>query len=111
MIATLGITACFVVNAASYVPFIGVALWILPRWTPSPAAGAKSTRPMTLGLRDVLRQRQVRDALLTVFTTALLCMAVLTFTPVLVQAVFRATAVHFSAALAAPTSLRRLPRS
>ena len=56
---------------------------------------------MKVELRDVLRQQHMRDALLTVFATALLCMPLLTFTPVLVQAVFRGSAVHFSAALAA----------
>jgi predicted MFS family arabinose efflux permease len=101
LISTVGITACFVVNAASYVPFIGVALWILPRWTPTPSVGAKPTRPTIVGLRDVLRQTQVRHALLTVFGSALLCTPLLTFTPVLVQAVFRESAGHFSAALAA----------
>jgi hypothetical protein len=39
---------------------------------------------MIVELRDVLRQRHVRDALLTAFATALLCMPLLTFTPVLV---------------------------
>jgi hypothetical protein len=33
LISSVGAMACFVVSAASYVPFIGVALWILPRWT------------------------------------------------------------------------------
>src|SRR4029077_704428 len=28
LISAIGVTACFVVNAASYLPFIGVALWI-----------------------------------------------------------------------------------
>ena len=31
LISSVGILACFMVNTASYVPFIGVALWILPR--------------------------------------------------------------------------------
>jgi predicted MFS family arabinose efflux permease len=102
LIATLGITACFVVNAASYVPFIGVALWILPRWTPpAPPTGGKPDDATTSGLRDVLRQNHLRHALLTVFATALLCMPLLTFVPVVVQAVFRQSAAHFSAALAA----------
>ena len=39
LMSSVGAMACFVVSAASYVPFIGVALWILPRWTP-PAPGA-----------------------------------------------------------------------
>ena len=33
LMASVGAMACFVVSAASYIPFIGVALWILPRWT------------------------------------------------------------------------------
>ena len=101
LISTLGITACFVANAASYVPFIGVALWILPRWTRNGSVGTNQVRPMVVGLRDVIQQSDVRHALMKVFVTALLCMPLLTFTPVLVQAVFRESAAHFSAALAA----------
>jgi predicted MFS family arabinose efflux permease len=102
LIATLGITACFVVNAASYVPFVGVALWILPRWTPArPRADAAVRGPATGALREAFQQPQTRNALFTVFVTALLCAPLLTFTPVLVQSVFRGSAVHFSAALAA----------
>ncbi|HEY2434628.1 MAG TPA: MFS transporter, partial [Vicinamibacterales bacterium] len=31
LISSVGLVACFAVNVASYVPFIGVALWLLPR--------------------------------------------------------------------------------
>ena len=31
LMSSIGAMACFVVSAVSYVPFIGVALWILPR--------------------------------------------------------------------------------
>jgi len=102
LISTVGITACFVVNAASYVPFIGVALWILPRWTPDRVFPQRSgSNPIGIALRDALRQADVRGALMSVFVSALLCMPLLTFAPVLVQAVFRGNALHFSAALAA----------
>ena len=33
LMATVGAIGCFVVSAVSYVPFIGIALWILPRQT------------------------------------------------------------------------------
>src|ERR1035437_6989493 len=39
LIASVGAIGCFALSAASYVPFIAVALWILPRRGPPAAAG------------------------------------------------------------------------
>ena len=102
LISVIGITACFVVNAASYVPFIAVALWILPRWTlQTPRTEAPLHRPLVEGVREIVRQPHLRGALLTVFTTGLFCAPLVTFSPVLVQVVFHGGAARFSAALAA----------
>src|SRR5471030_2175992 len=42
LMSSVGAVWCFVVSAASYIPFIGVAPWILPKWTP-PAASAETS--------------------------------------------------------------------
>jgi len=102
LMASVGAMACFVVSAASYVPFIGVALWILPRWTPEPKrAGAPPRRSPLSSIGLILRQPHLRGALLTVLATSLLCAPLVTFTPVLVMDVFHGDAARFSTAVAA----------
>jgi MFS family permease len=101
LMSTVGATACFVVSAASYVPFIGVALWILPRWSP-PAVTSDAIRRLhpLAGLGDILSQRPLRAALLTVLATSVLCSPLVTFTPILVREIFRGNAGRFSIAVA-----------
>lgn len=102
LVASAGVMACFVVSAVSYVPFIGVALWILPKWTrraPSKTTKTQHHRPWS-GLGEVLRQPSLRLALLTVLTSSVLCAPLMTFAPVLVKDVFHGDATRFSAALA-----------
>jgi predicted MFS family arabinose efflux permease len=91
-----------VVSAASYVPFIGVALWILPRRAPEPATtdGPRPLHPLK-GIGGILRQPHLCGALLTVLATSVLCAPLVTFTPVLVNEVFHGDAAHFSTAVAA----------
>ena len=102
LMSSVGVMACFVVSAASYIPFIGVALWILPPRvrTQSAAVGARWAQTAH-DLREVLRQQAVRGALLTVLTTSVLCAPLITFTPVLVKVVFGGSAGRFSMAVAA----------
>jgi MFS family permease len=98
----VGAVGCFAVNAASYVPFIMVALWILPRaavraaQTPSPGA-----RHLLDGVRVVARMPQLRGALLTVLVTSTLCGPLITFSPVLVKELFQGGAGQFSLAVGA----------
>ena len=102
LISSAGSMACFAVSAASYIPFIGVALWILPRWTPAPPKSAAPLRDNALaGVNIILRQPQQRGALLTVLTTGVLCSPLITFIPVLVRDVFHGDARHFSIAVSA----------
>jgi MFS family permease len=101
LMSSVGAMACFVVSAASYVPFIGVALWILPR----PASTRRKAEGPTWiqsfsGTFEILRNSQLRGALLAVLMTGLLCAPLLTFSPVLVKSVFEGGAGHFSAAVA-----------
>ncbi len=101
LMASIGAMACFVVSAASYLPFIGVALWILPRFSRAtvPTQALPRRHPFS-GLGDVVRQPNLRGALLTVLCTSLLCAPLVTFSPVLVKDVFHGDAGHFSTALA-----------
>ncbi|HEX7546800.1 MAG TPA: MFS transporter [Gemmatimonadaceae bacterium] len=102
LMSSVGVMACFVTSALSYVPFIGVAIWILPRWTPTPPAEQPgSERRMLAGVRDITRVPHLRGALLTVLVTGVLAGPLMTFTPVLVKQVFHGSAAHFSAAVAA----------
>jgi MFS family permease len=101
LMSSVGVMACFVVSAVSYVPFIGVALWILPRWAAEPeSANAPLRRQPFAAIGDILRQQHLRGALLTVLTTGVLCAPLVTFIPVLVRDVFRGDAGRFSAAVA-----------
>jgi predicted MFS family arabinose efflux permease len=102
LMVSFGAMSCFVVSAVSYLPFIGVALWILPRRTPTPAdAATVGDRHLFSGIGEVLRQRHLAGPLLTVLITSVLCAPLVTFTPVLVKEVFHADAGHFSTAVAA----------
>lgn len=102
LLATVGAVGCFALSAASYVPFIGIALLLLPARAPGPtdlpplARGATST-----GLRAILRAPHLRGALLTVLTTSLLCGPLVTFSPVLVRDAFRGGTTHFSGVVGA----------
>ena len=99
LIAAAGVTACFIVNAASYIPFILVALWILPRREP-PKPRFDRSHPLG-GMRAIIRQPHLRGALLVVFTTSLLCSPLVTFCPVLVRDAFHRGAGGFSLAISA----------
>jgi predicted MFS family arabinose efflux permease len=101
LMSSIGAVACFVASAASYVPFIGVALWILPPWAPGPPrAGAPSRRRVSAAIADILRQRHLRGALLTVLATGVFCAPLVTFSSVLVKEVFHGSAGRFSTAVA-----------
>jgi predicted MFS family arabinose efflux permease len=100
LMSSVGAVWCFVVSAASYIPFVGVALWILPKWTPPAASAETSARaPLLAGIREILRDPKLRGALLTVLATGVLCGPLVTFIPVLVKNVFHGSAGQFSMAV------------
>jgi MFS family permease len=102
LMATVGAVACFALSAASYVPFILVALWILPRgMAPGARAAAVDQRALFAGVRHVAHNRDLRGALLTVVVTNLLCAPLITFAPVLVKDAFHEDVTHFSLAITA----------
>ncbi len=98
----LGAAGCFAVNAASYIPFLMVAIWILPK---GPArersAGPSHWKDLLEGVADAAREPRLRGALLTVFVTSLFCGPLIVFVPVLVRDVFHGDAAQFSMAVAA----------
>jgi predicted MFS family arabinose efflux permease len=101
LMSSVGALSCFVVSAASYVPFIGIALWILPRWIPSPPQGdARSPPRRFAGIREIASRPDLRGALGTVFATSVFCSPLITFIPVLVKEAFHGDAGRFSLALA-----------
>jgi len=102
LMASVGLAGAFAVNAVSYLPFILVALWVLPRTGPAqPGAGRIDRRQLWASVREVVREPGLRGALLTVFVTASLCAPLITFCPVLVKEVFQGGAGQFSTALGA----------
>lgn len=102
LMATVGAIGCFVVSAASYVPFIAVALMILPRGkTAHSASDHFDARHPYAGIGVIVRTPHLRDALLTTFFSSLLCGPLLTFSPVLVKNAFRGDAGQFSLSVSA----------
>jgi len=102
LMVSVGATGAFAVSAASYVPFILVALWIiphrLPRLVESPPLDRGSA---TQALRHVVGDRTLRGALLNVFVTSTLCTPLLTFSPILVRDAFAGNVGHFSGVVTA----------
>ncbi len=102
LLVSVGAVGCFAVSAASYVPFIVVALWILPRRGITPSAdGLFDRHQIFSNVMGIARQPHLRGALLTVFLTSLLCAPLVTFCPVLVKDAFHGNAGHFSLAIGA----------
>jgi MFS family permease len=102
LIATIGPSGCFGLSALSYIPFIGVALWILPaRASAVPLRGAFDVRHSFTGLRAVASVPYLRGALVTAFASGLLCGPLITFVPVLVKSAFGGSAQEFSVAVSA----------
>jgi MFS family permease len=98
LIAALGVVACFAVNAASYIPFVAVALWILPRGRTT-QGNFDPKHPFT-GLRATLADSGLRGALLTVLASGTFAGPLVTFAPVLVRQQLEGGAGAFSATVA-----------
>lgn len=101
LMASFGIAACFAANAVSYLPFILVAFWMLPRLSRS--ADSKKpvdARHLFAGLRTIISEPYLSFGLVTILTTSLFCGPLIVFAPILIRDVLHGTAGHFSAALA-----------
>ena len=100
LLVSIGAVGCFAVSAASYIPFIAVALWILPHRAATTAAEGGSDNLFS-NILKITHIPRLRGALLTVFLTSLLCAPLVTFIPVLIRDVFHGDAVQFSIAVGA----------
>ena len=94
LMASVGAAGAFAVSAASYVPFILVALWVLPRGAQPNADGAD--QDLFAGVREIAREPALRGALLTALATSALCAPLITFCPVLVKHALHQDVGHFS---------------
>jgi len=102
LMASIGALGAFAVSAASYLPFILVALWVLPRaGAPRHEVGAFDRHQLFVGVRKIAREPALRGAILTVLTTSFLCAPLVTFCPVLVKDTFQGDVGHFSLTIGA----------
>jgi predicted MFS family arabinose efflux permease len=102
LIASVGAIACFALSAASYIPFIAVALWILPHRVPPAVTGdALNRQHLFAGIREIVREPRLRGALLTVLATGTLCGPLIIFCPVIVKDILHGDASDFSFAVGA----------
>ena len=98
LMARAGVEACFAVNVLSYLPFLLMAAFILPRRV---ATGPRTNDgpSMTEGLRHLLADPEARAPLTTVLVTSVFCGPLITFCPVLVRDAFHAQVGTFGTAL------------
>ena len=102
VMASVGAVGCFALNAASYIPFIWVALWVLPRGKSAAVEGdPPEDNFISDGLGNIIRDPSLRGALLTVLLTSLLCGPLIVFCPVLVKTVLHGDVGSFSISIAA----------
>jgi MFS family permease len=102
LMASVGALGAFAVSAGSYVPFILVAVWILPHGAVArPGGHGFAYRELFAGVREVAREPALRGALLTVLVTSAMCTPIITFCPVLVKDAFQGNVGHFSLAVGA----------
>ena len=96
----VGAFACFTLSAVSYIPFIGAALWALPKVESAAAQKVDREQPhLAAGLLKIIKVPKLRSDLLTVLSTSILCSPLITFCPVLVSDVFHGGADQFSLAI------------
>ncbi len=101
LLATVGATGAFAVSAASYLPFILVAVWILPQGRAGIAGEKLGYRQLRAGLRECLRLPALRGAFLTVLGTSLLCAPIITYCSVLVKQALVGGVGHLSITMSA----------
>ena len=101
LMVTLGPVACFAANALSYLPFIFIALWILPHRQSGIAVIAFDRQHLLAAIREIAREPYLRGALLTVLVTSVFCGPLIVYCPVLVKDVLHSDVSHFSIAMGA----------
>jgi MFS family permease len=99
LLASLGAVACFAANALSYLPFILVALWILPRGRNTEGRTDFDKHHPLAGYRKIVKRPELRGAIATALVTSTLSGPLITFAPVLVKQAFGGNATAFSSAI------------
>ena len=102
LIASVGAISCFVANAVSYLPFIAVAIWVLPAGSANLGPDRSLDRhQLLLGLRRIIASDYMRGALTTVLITSTFCGPLIVFCPVLVKEILHGDSTQFSLAIGA----------
>lgn len=98
-----GAIGCFTVNTLSYIPFLAVILWVIPKTKRLKDVDPRilGTQPWYYELRDIARDPMLRGGLLTIGWVSLLCGPILAFAPVLVKEILHSDASHFGGLLSA----------
>jgi predicted MFS family arabinose efflux permease len=102
LLVSVGAVGCFSISAASYIPFILVALWILPRRDirPHDEEVLDAEHPLT-GVVQVIKRPYLRAGIAAVLFSSVLCAPLIVFVPVLVKNIYHGDAAHFSLAISA----------
>lgn len=103
VMARYGAVGCFATNAFSYVPFLAVILWIVPKRRKTQIISGKSRtqEPWYAEIRAIRKDPVLGGSLVTVLVTSLLCGPLIAFAPVLITEIFHSDASHFGGALSA----------
>lgn len=99
LLVSIGAIGCFAISAISYIPFILVALWVLPKHIPKPRDKNEYDRKLFSGVLEVVKVPYLRGGLLTALLSAILCGPLITFSSVLVRSVFLGNVLEFSVAM------------
>jgi MFS family permease len=103
VMASFGAVGCFATNALSYVPFLAVILWVLPKNKKPKHFDRKrlGTEPWYSEARAIGKDPLLRGGLLTVLVTSLFCGPLIAFAPVLIKDILHSDASHFGGAISA----------
>jgi len=100
LMAGVGAAGAYAASAASYLPLVLVAVWILPAGAVDRGA-AKRGDGLLAGVPEIAGQPALRGALLTALATSLFCAPLVTFCPVLVRQALHGDVGQFSVAVGA----------
>ena len=102
LMASIGAVGAFAISAASYVPFLAVAFWVLPRSIRRPPEqGRIEASRLRAKVREIAGAPGLRGAIVTALVNSLLCAPLVTFCPILVRQVHQGDITHFSLTVAA----------
>src|SRR5665213_3658221 len=100
LISSVGAFACFAISAASYIPFIGAALFALPRLDPKQRP-KRQQHSLSKDMKKIAGFPELRVTLLIVLVNSVLCGPLIIFSPILIKDVFSGEVGHFSMAVGA----------